>query len=288
MNENQSIGRFLSKRIESLREIAGTLGVIGGICYVIGYIAVNIYLSQFGVNYLNLIQARYFATGLLYIVFLGLVFIGPVLSIIAFRQTKSIKTSSTRNLQSVALVIANIALISILIWAIGLLVTEVDRFDPFAHPISARQVTLWIALPISHLALIFPIIVMWLVERYLAIRAIKISEDKTPGSTQEYRLIFRAIFSGLFVICLLISLYVFAVSVYPNVSPSFGGGAPILVQVLVREESKLSTLDISVIDGLTEPLILIDQTSEKLLLHNGIDQIIELQTRDIVAIVRND
>jgi hypothetical protein len=48
---------------ESVRNIAGTIGVLGGISFITGYLIVNFYLTQYGVATLNLVQSRYFASG---------------------------------------------------------------------------------------------------------------------------------------------------------------------------------------------------------------------------------
>src|SRR5258708_12939179 len=52
--------------------IAQSLGVLGVIVYVLGYIAVNTYFSQYGVSNKGLLNSSYLPPGVILILFLGL------------------------------------------------------------------------------------------------------------------------------------------------------------------------------------------------------------------------
>lgn len=258
--------------------ITGIVWLLGGICYITGYLIVNIYLSQFAVSYLNLIQTRYFATGLLFMIVNSLVFAGPILSAQVALQSAANSDNKRPATQVVGLLVANLLLVAALIWVIGLVLTEVDRYDPFAYSIEGRQLSIWVALPMSQAALLFPFLVIGIVRR---IMAKQLRSAASPTMT-------RAAFGGLFAICALISLFVFAVAIYPNTSPSFGGGAPSRIQLLVKKESPLSQVGIVIVDGVTESLILLDQTQDKVLLLTKENQTIELSADELSAIIRDN
>ena len=270
--------------LEQLSRLAAPLWLAGGLCYLVGYLTVNIYLSQFAVSYLNLVHTRYLAAGLLFAVITALVFAGPLVSFRAARDSLTGESHGRIRWDTLlALATANVILMAVMVWVIGLVVTEVDRNDPFAFPVATRQALIWVALPVSQLALAFPVFVS-------SITGVVLARRRLPSGSDAGRspLFMQIALAGLFVICGLISLFVFAVDVYPNTSPSFGGGAPSRIQLLVRDDATLERVGIETTSGVTEPIILLDQTDSRILLMTPHQQTVELAVSEFIAIIRDN
>jgi hypothetical protein len=282
MEDKQPVENFTAHLLNDLRNAAGILGLIAGTCYVIGFLIVSTYLNQFGATYLSLIQARYIAAGLLYLFLCALTLAGPGISYYVWRQERA-KGNHTRRWRLLGLIFLNMLLIGVVVWVMGLLLTQVDHRGPFADSLFNRQRSIWLGLPASQLALIFPFAVAWVVTRLIQRRPRQQSGQDVSSATVAK--MSQAILGGFSAICVLISLYVFAVWVYPNASPSFGGGAPISVRLLLSDESSLNSFNISAPGGLTEPLTLIDQSNDRLLLVNSEGQVIELSSQDIKGLL---
>jgi hypothetical protein len=92
--------------------------------------------------------------------------------------------------------------------------------------------------------------------------------------------------SSLVAVCVAISLFVFAVFVYPTVSPAFGGGAPARVQLLLKQPATAGPLGLEASGGLTEPLALIDQTDAKVMVLDQRGRLIEFAAADLAAVIR--
>src|SRR5258705_11430226 len=98
-NDNDSL-------LDNWRTFIGIIGSIGGLCYVIGFILVNIYLGQFGVHDLALIKPQYFAAGLLYLLLSALIGIIPLASIYLLRDMRE-RGTPIKRWQVVAFMVAS-------------------------------------------------------------------------------------------------------------------------------------------------------------------------------------
>src|SRR5260221_13222648 len=86
MGDAKSENLLNNSLIEDLRTFIGIFGSISGVCYVIGFMIVNIYLGQYGVHDLALIRPQYFAAGLLYFLLSALLCSVPLISVYLFRD----------------------------------------------------------------------------------------------------------------------------------------------------------------------------------------------------------
>jgi hypothetical protein len=96
----------------------------------------------------------------------------------------------------------------VIIWVMGLVFTEVDRYGfggvP-AIPLNVRQLQFFITLPASQIASLFPFTLLWLLTRYISIER----KEKTSNSQERLQLprqIYKvtiAFISALFVISIL-------------------------------------------------------------------------------------
>jgi hypothetical protein len=264
---------------DSVRNIAGTIGVLGGISFITGYLIVNFYLTQYGVATLNLVQSRYFASGALYLIVSALVCGAPLASIYTAEQlSKAEHESHTRKLMP-ALIGASFLLAALICWACGIVLVSADRFTPFARSITERQYSIWLALPASEIAILFPFFVYLLTK--------KAFKNNSPAQTSSGAIWLPATFAVLFIICFIISTVVFSRFVYANTSPSVGGGAPIKVQLVVTENlSSVQNFPLKINGGITEKVILIDNSgSELIVLQPGNNQVIEISNNQVLSIL---
>jgi hypothetical protein len=264
---------------DSVRNIAGTIGVLGGISFITGYLIVNFYLTQYGVATLNLVQSRYFASGALYLIVSALVCGAPLASIYTAEQiSKTEHESHTRKLMP-ALIGASFLLAALICWACGIVLVSADRFTPFARSITERQYSIWLALPASEIAILFPFFVYLLTKRVL--------KNNSPTQTSSGAIWLPATFAVLFIICFIISTVVFSRFVYANTSPSVGGSAPIKVQLVVAENlSNVQNFPLKINGGITEKVILIDNSgSELIVLQPGNNQVIEISDNQVLSIL---
>jgi len=266
--------------IDSLRNVAGIAGLVGGFSYVTGYLIVNFYLSQYGIVNLSLVQSRYFASGALFLVVSMLISGTPLIVLLVINQATAKTPKQTISSGKVAgLIVISLVLTLLLLWTNIDILTGVDNEISFARTDAQRRAGLWLALPSSQIALFFPFIVYYLT---------RWSTGKfNPSLSGQQPLLATAFFGGLFVTCVIISLFVFGRYVYSNSSPSLGGGAQIIVQIIVTDNiSSHSNLPLKIEDGITEPVILIDQSENSLLLFlQGSNQTMELSTKEVIGVI---
>jgi hypothetical protein len=264
---------------DSIRNIAGTIGVLGGICYITGYLIVNFYLTQYGVATLNLVQSRYFASGALYLIVSVLVCGAPLASIYTAEQLSKTEQEPRSQRLMPVLIAASFLLAILICWATGIVLVSADRFTPFARSITERQYSIWLALPASEIAILFPFFVYLLTK--------KMSKNKSLNLTGSETIWLPATFAVLFTICFIISTVVFSRFVYANTSPSVGGGAPIKVQLVVAESlSTIQSFPLDINNGITEKVILIDHSgSELVVLRPENNQVIEISDNQVMSIL---
>jgi len=264
-NARQSLNDVLT---ESIRNIAGVIGVLGGISFITGYLIVNFYLTQYGVATLNLVQSRYFAAGGLYLIVSALVCGAPLVSVYTAEQLLKAERKTRMRKLIHALIGASFLLAILVCWASGIVLVSADLYTPFANSITERQNTIWFALPASEIAILFPFFVYLLTKRAF--------KNKTPLLEGSRALWLPSTFAVLFAICFIVSTVVFSRFVYANTSPSVGGGAPIKVQLVVAENlSSIQSFPLKINGGITEKVILID--------HSGSEIVVLLPENNITA-----
>lgn len=257
---------------DTLSRLTPLIGLGAGGVYALGYLIISMYLSRYGVAGLNLVQARYFTAGLLYLGLAALVLSGTLVGLPALRRPAP-GTGRLPGPARVALVAAaDLFLTAVVIWAAGQILTGADREGPFVKTVQERRVFFWAGLTASQIALAFPLAAGWLLRRFTA--------------RQGGWLGFGLLFSSLAAVCVAISLFVFAVFVYPAVSPAFGGGAPIRAQLLLKQAGYAATLSLPAEAGLTEPLTLLDQTDVRIIVLDARERVLEFSMDEVAAVVR--
>jgi hypothetical protein len=238
---------------KSLAAIAG----IASLVYILGFIIVNIHLSELGVRAFNLSRVTYISAGILFLVVLSMLFF--VGAIIGPRLDDIFELNRNRNIGRL------IAVIMLLITIIILLFSK--RLLP-GHPSEES----------ARLAF-FLLLVMMMPVTALFIKAIRQPEER------------------FFSIAILISLFtsiiaIWSILVYPKVSPAFGGGAPVKVQLVIEDtnNSKLFTaIGIAITNSVTVPIGLLDDTGEALIVtfdnEKGVDNVAELDKSLIANIL---
>lgn len=210
--------------LETVQKIVGLTAGIAGVAYFIGFIIISIHLARYGVYGTSLINTRYITAGLLYFMFLLM----PIVGILRFAAFRSIVGIVFATLIFPATVYTTILILG------------------YIRPVSIGQ----------FIGSIF----FWLFTATL----IPIMETLTTyqrGETPSFPI--ARYISPVAFMAILFGIFVYAREIYPYVSPAIGGGQPIKV-ILVAKEEKSNTLSklVPMEDKLTtRPLLLADQNS---------------------------
>jgi hypothetical protein len=215
-------------RIPDLSRIAA---VVVGSCYVIGLVIVNMELAQHGIVNLDLGRAQYVLVGFLWIAVTGLGIGWFTLMLLTFERAKDIPLTLRPLVPSFArsfvakfericvVIFGQVVLYGVLIWLpVGLL----------SGPSSYRN---WLAVinailsgcMSTALILLSPLFARAFGWQWLS------GLKRIPTSS--------AIVAGVMAF---MSIWIYAVTVYPYLSTLFGGGRPHVVQLTLRENANLT------------------------------------------------
>lgn len=282
MNEAKSSDIAPIFLFERVYQLVGLFGFVGALCYVVGYLVMTMYLNKFGVHNLSLVESRYFAAGLLYVALSSIISIGPLTSLIVIRKELANSSVRFQRRELVALGGANFVFVAVLIWATGYILTEIDRYAPTVIPISIRRTWVWLFLPASQIALWFPFVLGG--GLYWAMRRPRPNVGTLSHPVGQW--LAQSNLIGLAIICIGISIYLFATRVYPHVSRSLGGGAPVRVRLLLAPDIPApENWPLAITGQVTEPVDLIDQTDSQLLIVYGGGRLMELSAQSVTAIL---
>jgi hypothetical protein len=280
MNEHIDRNTLNGAIADSVSTVAAAIGFTGGFTYVAGYLVVGFYLSQYGVSTLSLLQARYFAAGGLYIIVSTLISAAPLLSMWLIDRELQVTgaTGAGRN-RLLLLFAASLILAAAVTWIVHYVLTEIDE-SLLATPLAQRRAAVALSLPVSQIALITPAAMFFLARWWSLKRGV--------GSGGSRPLWILAVFASTIVVSVLISLFVFGRFVYPFSTPALGGGAPTRVQLALSDELSARTdFPLQVTDGMSEPVLLLDQSANSLLvLRPGTRQVLEIADEQVLAVVR--
>lgn len=255
---NASVEDFIG----DLRNFATITGILGGICYFIGYLTMNFYLSRFGSHYASLVQARYFTTGFLYIIISSLTAAGPLAAWILIRLGRYEK------FKAFLLFLSGAMMSIVTIWGLGYFLVSFPYIEfgrPY-YPAESRRLFFMISFSGSQILLWLPALLTFAInkmESRLYFQREKSKGHDVPGGISTLR---TALTSFVVVLFLILSVYSYAIRAYPQIPTSFGGGAPKEVRLLLSDPSAMNGLSIAVQGQLTEPVILLDQTDRILLI----------------------
>jgi hypothetical protein len=174
---------------------------------------------------------------------------------------------------------SSLLLAGAVIWLVRHELTTIDD-RMVTMPLSGRRAALSLSLPASQVALLFPAVVYYLARWG--------SRGRTPAEGLPGSLWMPAIFASAFVVSILVSIFVFARYVYPHSTPSLGGGAPTQVQLALSEElTDRAGFPLKVTDGITEPVLLLDQSVNALLVLQPSSQaVLEVSNAQVLAVLR--
>jgi len=242
--------------INDLRNFATITGILGGVCYFIGYLTMNFYLSRFGAHYASLVQARYFTTGFLFIIISALTATGPI-AIWGLMQT-----GNYGNFKKFLFLVSGVMMSAITIWGLGYFLVSFPfvKFGRPFYPAETRRVIFLLSFTGSQILLWCPVFFMLILrnmEKHLKIREGETNTTSIFGSVPTIR---TALSSFVIVLFLLLSIYSYAIQAYPQIPTTFGGGAPKEVRLLLSDPSAINGLSIAVNGQLSEPVLLLDQT----------------------------
>ncbi len=282
MAEKDSINDISSKVISDLRNLVTVAGILGGVCYFIGYLIMNFYLSRYGVHYASLVQARYFTTGFLYLLMSLLVAVGPITIWLIVRIGKYSKT------QCVFLGIVSLLLSGCTVWALGYFLINFP-YIPYGNPYrpaGVRLFSFYLGFSGSQLLLWLPIALIIGFQKFSPLHRAEQKGAGRSGLAFSGMAAQSAIMSFAIVLVLILSIYSYAIQSYSQIPATFGGGAPKKVQLILSDPAAVSGLSITTGGQLSEPLILIDQTDRMLLVQDiAGERTMELSTSLVLAII---
>ena len=263
--------------INYVRNFAGIIGLVGGISYIAGYLISNFYIGKFGSSAFNLVQSRYFTTGGLFLILVIITLLGPVVSLtIVSTETK------TRGyvLKNILLILLGFLLSAITIWYSGSILVGLNPNASYLLPAETRKVSILLGLTVTGIALLTPFLLF-----YIAKWASTKLADKRTENIPTWSSLF---FGGLAVFIFIIGLWLFSEFVYPYVPSSFGGNAPIRVQVVLSDYlSGMENFPIKSQNGLSETVTLIDQTPTSILiLLSDASTVMEIPYSEVKGIIR--
>ncbi|MBE0670080.1 MAG: hypothetical protein IH588_05800 [Anaerolineales bacterium] len=270
---------FTESVVSALRNFAGLLGLIGAASYVAGYLISNFYIGKFGGSAFNLVQSRYFATGGLFLVLTSLSLIGPAITFAIIDKTeKREKRSDT--IKNAILIFLGFLLSAVTIWYSGIILTSVNSSANYVLTEEIRRTGIWLGLLVTSIALLTPILLYfvskWVFQKLMA---------KKPQALPAW---LSLVFGSLAIFLFIISLWLFSEFVYPYVPPAFGGNAPTKVQIILSDYLSITeSLPIQHVEGISETVILIDQTPTSILIQMpSTGKVIEIPYSEVKGIIR--
>ena len=236
----------LSITLEIFTKLIGLIAGLVAVAYVFGFVVTNTYLLQYGFFTLELFQAKYVASGSLFLLLNLVILAEPIydFTVLVRLRLANKRISTLRFVQngvvawlwcmfaifafSTLVSMSSMTLVKTPFGAPSIPVTA-DSIDLASEKtlILFSNLLLWSAL----VFLLFKAAVLQIVSRK---SAIYVTQEKKPMF--KLSLITFPIIGGFPWVVLTIVL--FSVLVYPLVPPSFGGGAPLQVQLLADEDAR--------------------------------------------------
>jgi len=265
--------------INSLRNLAGILGLVGGVSFIAGYLISNFYIGKYGGSAFNLVQSRYFSTGGLFLILATISILGPVISLYIITTVTRDK-SRLSVLKNILLVLFGFLLSAITVWYAGEILAGFNPSGNFLLSKEVRRASIWLGLTVTGIAL-FSLILFFFALRWISSRVVNKKIVETPVWSSLF-------FSGLAVFIFIIGLWLFSEFVYPYVPSSFGGNAPTKVKIVLSDYlSNLENFPIKHDNSISENVILIDQSpSSVLIMLPGEDTVVEIPNSEIKGVIR--
>ncbi|MCP4365231.1 MAG: DUF2177 family protein [Planctomycetes bacterium] len=190
--------------LHKILDILSKCGVVFlGICYVLGFIIVNIYLSHFGITDLGLVKSKYIAAGVLYLFFIAATAGFPLFFLSNWEKTRKIPKTMEGVVVLFAVVLLSVFWLPIEMFGIELL-NRSTLISYFSYTIG---------------------------NTFIFIYAFS---KNLPFTLDKFRPFFPQILGT--VLILLGSTGAFADFIYPRIHTHYGGGRLVQVQLTYDEE----------------------------------------------------
>jgi hypothetical protein len=203
--------------------------------------------------------------------------LGPAISLTIINISKEKIRNSF--LKYFLLILFGILLSFTTIWYAGETLVRLNSSTNFLLPISSRKLSIWLGLTVTGIALMTPILLFYLAKwTYLEPKK-NIIENLPTWS--------GLIFSGFIVFIFILGIWLFSEFVYPYVPSSFGGNAPTKAQIILSDYlANMEGYPIQNQNGISETLILIDQTPSSLIAIPATGDVVEIPMSEIKGIIR--
>lgn len=250
-----------SERIESLVRLAGgllaTLAGLVGVFYGFGYVIVNSHLFSYGVKVFELTRPNYLVAGVVFCVFHLFAFGWPAALAIDAKDFTIIGAS--HDMSRVHRKALQMAILSAILGAVMLsMILPLSNMRAFIEILNLDYLQYLGILALASASLTISV----------SIRVMRL--ESTPGSTQlmSWHAIGPWMFFLLSVVTVLSS---WSTSIYPAISPVYGGGQAVNVQLVIDSEETendaiFDALGIDLDENLSEPLALLDESQEAMVL----------------------
>jgi hypothetical protein len=213
MSDNDNCAALPAPNKETLELTAKVIALLVGVAYVLGLFIVNFHLGLYGIRSSGLLRADYVLAGgtwLFLFFFTGLLW-------------RDVYQTFTHNTSSVPAKVAKVLLrfpIYLILMAFAIVALSAPTFNRDTY---AMLVALGIVAT-SPIVLAYPLTVV------IAIARLLLRLDRQKGTLPIFVLAF-------FAVILILMLAMYSAGVYPILSPAFGGGSAIPVQIRLRSDT---------------------------------------------------
>jgi hypothetical protein len=255
-DKNEILGRLthIGEQVGPiLTAIAGTAAIF----YVLGFMIVNLFLSGYGIREFSLANARYLSAGIVFVFYHGLILLVALVLGKSYRGRKG--WGQEKTVRHLFLV-----LLGLLYGLVGIVAYQYLFLAIFT--VRVKGPLLWILLRTGGHQLMLLILSFFVFIKGAAAPNLD-NEKKAEHWTVKFGAIDPLAYSLFTLVALFMLAYLWARTVYPYIRPGFGGGFPVVVQIIPAESETLeilSNMGIEVQNGATISIGLLEDTEKSL------------------------
>jgi hypothetical protein len=268
---NETHRTFSRQHLGELADLTVRIALaIVSMCYVVGFLVVNIHLARYGIVAESLLRVRYIATGALALLLQMFVITtwGASMAVV-FGEIARLKAGSgdrPRWASIARIVIVPVFVVGMLVLMIGALsISREGAITQWRQSLTAdMRIAIVSFVRLSSCALMTVVLPLKASDWIRGM--VSLNRPRNPHGLKTEVLIVD-VFVGFLGAILAIIVYTY--SVYPVLNPAFGGGAHRRILLLPREAeiSSLAVLGLRPgVNGLIGPVSLIEETSDSLIL----------------------
>lgn len=264
MAENKSSTQLsISEISKTITTVSGSVAGLAFVFYSLGFIIVNSFLLTYGIREFVILKPIYLSAGVTFFLANSVALFLPIG--LALLVIKTINPKSVYSIMAITLVTPLFT--SLFSWVLASLILDFINSVDF----HSTQMTIlfreWNKYKLYLLGLFLvstlmtPIAVSLAGQRGTFKDAIKDINANRFLSAESTRAISK--FAMLIVLAFVILLTAWSQEVYPKISPAFGGGKPVVVQLVIldsKNESLFTNIGIKVNSNVTEQVKLIDES----------------------------